>query len=120
METNDGGVAEAITKDTAPPHQYGLQTCITCKQLKSLTDFPLTTGMQVCNSCLGNPPGKFHPYTGSDGNTHSLGIRPHPHGKQIARDLLSVASKPQYKKVELDVTIELTGGRKIHILYNKA
>lgn len=72
-------------KDKLPPHKFG-------------PGHDIEDIFNVVEETVGQ---KKHPYIGSDGNTHSLGIRPHPHGNKIARQLLNLQKAGLVKSVEV-------------------
>jgi hypothetical protein len=94
---NDRGWAGKPIDDGAPLHKFGpghdpldnLAGVGYNKITKSFVDVAKSNAMKgaIPGPPLGGDQEK-HPYIGDDGNTHSIGIRPHPHGHEIAKTLL--------------------------------
>lgn len=83
-----------MVKDNAPPHRFG----------PGYDQFKQYKGKDA--SLLRDP----------SRDTHSLGIKPHPHGNSIAKGLLSAARKPRYQEIKPDDVVDLSDGAKFVVL----
>lgn len=95
-----------MVKDNAPPHKFGPGYDIIPDRTDGLSGkkFENMSMSEIARSITTG---------GAAKNTHSLGIKPHPHNNSIARQLLK---RPKYQEVKPDDVINLKGGEKFVVL----